>query len=113
MGNPGVERTEAIPFAPLSLPDLLYDIIRHQEKPSQMDEIVPGIYEHYKGRKYLVIGTAAHSETLDRLVVYISLYDSPGPRLWVRPREMFAETVEIEGKVVPRFRYIGQEIPSE
>jgi hypothetical protein len=76
-----------------------------------MHEIIPGIYEHYKGRKYLVIGTAAHSETLERLVVYVPLYDSPGPRLWVRPRAMFAETVEIDGKPVARFRYIGQEIP--
>ena len=77
-----------------------------------MDEIIPGIYEHYKGRKYLVIGTAAHSETLERLVVYVPLYVSPGPRLWVRPRVMFAETVEVEGASVPRFRYIGQEIPA-
>lgn len=76
-----------------------------------MNEILPGIYEHYKGKKYLVIGTAAHSETLERLVVYVPLYDSPGPRLWVRPRTMFTETVERDGLVVPRFRYIGQEIP--
>ena len=76
-----------------------------------MEEIIPGVYEHYKGRKYLVLGTAAHSETLERLVVYVPLYDSPGPRLWVRPRAMFAETVETNGLSVPRFRYIGQEIP--
>ena len=76
-----------------------------------MDEITPGIYEHYKGRKYLVLGTAAHSETLERLVVYVPLYDSPGPRLWVRPCAMFGETVVVEGVTVPRFRYLGQEIP--
>lgn len=76
-----------------------------------MDEITPGIYEHYKGRKYLVLGTAAHSETLERLVVYVPLYDSPGPRLWVRPCAMFGETVLVEGAAVPRFRYLGQEIP--
>ena len=78
-----------------------------------MHEIIPGIYEHYKGRKYLVIGTAAHSETLERLVVYVPLYDSPGPRLWARPRAMFLETVEIDGKLVPRFCYLGQEIPED
>ena len=76
-----------------------------------MDDVVPGIYEHYKGRKYLVLGTAAHSETLKRLVVYVPLYDSPGPRLWVRPRAMFCEMVEMDGQSVRRFRYIGQEIP--
>ena len=74
-------------------------------------ELTPGIYEHYKGRKYLVLGTAAHSETLERLVVYVPLYDSPGPRLWVRPRSMFTETVSVNEELVPRFRYIGQEIP--
>jgi hypothetical protein len=77
-----------------------------------MDEVIPGVYEHYKGKKYLVIGTAAHSETLERLVVYVPLYDSPGPRLWVRPRGMFLESVLVEGTPVPRFRYLGQEIPS-
>jgi len=76
-----------------------------------MDDVIPGIYEHYKGRKYLEIGTAAHSETMERLVVYVALYDSPGPRLWVRPRAMFTETVEVDGASVPRFRYVGQEIP--
>jgi hypothetical protein len=76
-----------------------------------MDEVIPGIYEHYKGRKYLVIGTAAHSETMERLVVYVALYESPGPRFWARPRAMFQEMVEIDGNMLPRFRYIGQEIP--
>ena len=75
------------------------------------DEIVPGIYEHYKGMKYLVIGIAAHSETLERLVVYVPLYDSPGPRLWVRPRSMFSDRVEVDGTSIARFKYIGQEIP--
>jgi hypothetical protein len=76
-----------------------------------MDEVTPGIYEHYKGKKYLVIGTAAHSETEERLVVYVALYDSPGPRLWVRPRSTFVENVLVDGRPTPRFRYIGQEIP--
>jgi hypothetical protein len=76
-----------------------------------VDEVIPGVYEHYKGNKYLVLGTAAHSETLERLVVYVPLYDSPGPRLWVRPRAMFLESVLLDGAQVPRFRYLGQETP--
>ena len=76
-----------------------------------MIEILPGIYEHYKGRKYLALGTAAHSETEERFVVYVPLYDSPGPRLWVRPLAMFAETILVNGEEMPRFRYLGQEIP--
>ena len=74
-------------------------------------EIIPGIYEHYKGKKYLVLGIAAHTETEERMVVYVTLYDSSGPRMWVRPLAMFAGSVSVDGSPIPRFRYIGQEIP--
>ena len=62
---------------------------------------VPGIYRHYKGQRYQVLGTARHSETLDELVVYRALYGEHG--LWVRPAAMFAETVVVAGVPVPRF----------
>lgn len=68
----------------------------------------PGLYEHYKGKRYRVIGVAKHSETLEDLVAYEPQYESVS-KLWVRPREMFLEEVEVEGKKVPRFRYIGPE----
>lgn len=63
--------------------------------------ITPGIYRHYKGKLYQVIGTATHSETLKPLVVYIPLYGEGG--FWVRPAAMFTETVEVNGNVTPRF----------
>jgi len=63
-----------------------------------------GKYEHYKRKQYEVIGVAKHSETLEELVVYRALYGEHD--LWVRPLKMFLETVEIEGKKIPRFRFI-------
>ncbi|MFZ5724215.1 MAG: DUF1653 domain-containing protein [Pseudomonadota bacterium] len=61
----------------------------------------PGLYRHYKGGLYTVIGTARHSETGELLVVYRPEY---GERtLWVRPHRMFLETIETEGRTVRRF----------
>lgn len=65
----------------------------------------PGLYRHYKGNDYRVIGLARSSETLEEFVVYEALYGPGG--LWVRPRAMFTETVEVGGKRVPRFARVG------
>lgn len=67
-----------------------------------------GIYEHYKGKKYKVIGVAKHSETLEDLVIYEALYDNETSKLWARPISMFDEQVEVNGKKVPRFRYLSE-----
>lgn len=72
-----------------------------------------GIYEHYKGNLYEVIGVARHSETLEELVVYKALYDSEeygSEALWVRPKAMFDETVEVDGKIIPRFKFLGSKV---
>ena len=69
-----------------------------------MAEIQPGRYRHYKGNEYTVLGVARHSETLEELVGYRQEYGERG--LWVRPAAMFAETVVIEGRAVPRFQRI-------
>jgi hypothetical protein len=71
-----------------------------------MDRVKPGIYQHYKGRKYEVISEALHSETVEPMVVYRALYGSCG--LWVRPKAMFLETVLVEGRETPRFSYVGE-----
>ena len=65
-----------------------------------------GKYRHYKGKEYEVIGIAKHSETLEELVVYQALYGERG--LWVRPIKMFLEEVEVDGKKMPRFEYVGK-----
>ena len=67
----------------------------------------PGIYQHFKGGKYRVLGVAKHSETLEELVVYEALYDNPRSTLWVRPLAMFTEEVDRGGITQPRFRYLG------
>ena len=67
-----------------------------------------GIYQHYKGNKYEVIGIAKHSETLENLVVYRALYDNNVSQLWVRPLKMFTETIENDGKEIERFKYISE-----
>ena len=64
-----------------------------------------GKYRHYKGNEYEVLGEATHTETEERLVVYRALYEPYA--LWVRPYDMFFETVTVNGEVVPRFNKIG------
>ena len=68
-----------------------------------------GMYEHFKGKQYRVLGVAKHSETLEDMVVYEALYDNELGKLWVRPLGMFLEHVEKEGYSGPRFRHIGKE----
>ncbi|KFZ30070.1 hypothetical protein IDSA_05625 [Pseudidiomarina salinarum] len=70
-----------------------------------MPTIIPGIYRHFKGKDYEVIGVARHSETEEDMVVYRPLDDKGGKgELWVRPLEMFTEMVEHEGMYTQRFR---------
>ena len=70
-----------------------------------MQEIISGRYRHYKGHEYTVIGIARHSETMEELVIYRQEYGDNA--LWVRPKQMFLETVEVDGKVLRRFEYLG------
>ena len=72
---------------------------------SESNAVPPGRYRHYKGNEYTVLGTARHSETLEELVLYRQEYGERG--LWVRPKQMFFETVTIDGQQVPRFQFLG------
>lgn len=62
---------------------------------------IKGIYRHFKGNRYQVLAIATHSETLQKMVVYKALYGEGG--IWVRPLDMFEETIERDGKVIKRF----------
>lgn len=59
-----------------------------------------------------LIGVALHSETMEKMAVYIHEDPIKGKganTMWVRPLDMFMEDVEIDGKKMPRFEYIGEE----
>lgn len=68
--------------------------------------LAAGRYRHYKGQEYEVLEVARHSETQEYLVVYRCLYGDYS--LWVRPYDMFVETVMVDGESMPRFAYIGE-----
>lgn len=85
-----------------------------------MTYLMAGVYRHYKGGYYQVLGVGAHSETDERMVVYVSVKPAPGfkalpgPRIRLRPVTMWDELVtDGSGARVPRFKYVGFEIPNE
>jgi len=43
-----------------------------------MTPLTLGLYQHYSGKLYNVIGLSRHSETLEILVVYQALYGDYG-----------------------------------
>ena len=71
----------------------------------ELPSIYPGIYRHYKGGEYEVLGVVRHSESLEPLVLYRPLYNDTG--LWVRPFAMFVETVMQDGRAQPRFARVA------
>ncbi len=74
-------------------------------------DIKPGIYRHFKGKEYRVIGLVRHSETLEEMVLYEALYDNDLGKFWVRPAAMFTENIEKDGYRGPRFKFIGSNAP--
>ncbi|MGR6873791.1 DUF1653 domain-containing protein [Pseudomonas sp. HK3] len=69
--------------------------------------IKPGIYKHYKGALYKVMGAAQHSETQEWLVYYQALYGEYG--YWVRPLDMFTQSVLVENQSRLRFELIKED----
>jgi hypothetical protein len=64
-----------------------------------------GKYKHFKGKEYEVLGIAKDSDTLEKMVVYKALYGKG--QLWIRPFKEFFGKIEINGKKMKRFEYIG------
>ena len=71
-----------------------------------MTNLQLGVYRHYKGNDYEVIGFGKHSETLEDMVIYKALYGDGGT--WVRPLSMWSELVMVDGNEVKRFEYIEE-----
>ena len=65
---------------------------------------MPKFYRHFKGNVYKVLHVAKHSETLEDMVVYQAMYGEKG--IWVRPKAMFDEVIERDGKLIRRFAEI-------
>lgn len=73
--------------------------------PDKINPIPLGLYRHYKGNKYEVIGFARHSETLEDMVIYKALYGEYGR--WVRPLSMWENPIQVDGKTVKRFEFVS------
>lgn len=68
--------------------------------------ITPGIYEHYKGKRYFVLGLSRNTKSGEVCVVYRPLYETDWPQLAHRNADMFFEQVEVDGRPMPRFHLI-------
>ena len=89
-------------MATLSTLDLMY-------RKKKMEEIkIKGIYRHYKGDYYIVEDIALDCETLEKLVIYRSLYGNS--ELWVRSLKDFLKEVNKENQ---KYRFELQQIESK
>ncbi len=70
------------------------------------EPLAPGLYRHFKGNLYRLLWVARHSETLEPMVVYQALYGDRG--YWVRPAAMWTQRVEYQGRLAPRFAWVGE-----
>ncbi len=59
----------------------------------------PEVYMHYKGSAYVKVGEALHTETEETLVIYTNTDGA----LFARPKQMFEDSVTINGQTQPRF----------
>jgi hypothetical protein len=93
----------------------LIELVKKQQGISMLKQTVTqipiGTYRHYKGNLYRVLHIAKHSETLEPMIVYQALYDSPEfgiNAVFVRPIDLFLEKVNVNGKEQARFEYLPE-----
>lgn len=80
----------------------LSETVDFKAPPMEIQRVAPGLYRHFKGHEYEVLGVAKHTESLEPLVVYRDTQDRE--KLWARPLSMFTETVTAGGRSQPRFQ---------
>lgn len=67
-------------------------------------------YKHFKGMIVEIIAVATDSETMEEIVIYKHPDPIKGKEantIWARPRKMFEETIEKDGKQIKRFELIN------
>ncbi len=70
----------------------------------------PGMYKHYKGGLYVVVGVAQHTEKGEQFVIYYpKRFAPPEMSLYARPLNMFSARILHKKKLVPRFRRLTLE----
>ena len=91
-------------------PDKYPEVTRETDSRTQLPTVrLDGVYEHYKGKRYEVLGVGYHTETTERYVVYKPLYEHANlAQLYVRPYDMFIGTVMVDDVSIPRFRRIDE-----
>lgn len=68
-----------------------------------MSKQFPVLYRHYKGGIYELVCEATQEADLVPVIVY----RSHGGSVWVRPKSVFFETIEVDGRPVQRFSRIN------
>lgn len=86
-----------------SSPDRFIEISTSDDGATVLDN---GLYQHYKGNRYLVTGIARHTETEELLVIYKPEHEKGAGKFWVRPLDMFTDVVTVDGVSIPRFERI-------
>ena len=65
-----------------------------------LEEVTPGRYRHFKGGEYEILHIAEHTETGEKLVIYVDVQTN---KYWARPYDMFVELVKKDNKFIRRF----------
>lgn len=76
-----------------------------EKKVEKLKKVKRGRYRHFKGTEYEVLGVSTHSETGEKLVIYMSVDGKE--TLWARPYDMFTDVVEHNGKKINRFTLLS------